>query len=244
MILQRQTFLWFLQAELLLSTAESPNDSCGWTEVLRPSQTTNHHLALSGTVFSRNISSNWLNLPPHPPRLLLASDQSLSLKWKHTPWPLSLSVPMPDLLSSPPNGRPGVTSFLSLLFCHLIPLKGRFSLERLCKLGSASASPSRFLSVTETRWKSEVLLWPGVFRASLFDTDVSCPLMCFHSFSSFKWDWFLQGLSTYGPGQAIWTQVGMCVCVNVWSSFSVVCNVVGEDTCNKFDSLLNVLLKS
>lgn len=120
------------------------NNSCGCTEVLRPSQNTNHHLALSGIPFSQNIPSNWLNLPPHPPCLLLASDQSLSLKWKHTAWPLSLSVPMPDLLSSPPNGRPRVTSFFSLLFCHLIPLKGHFSLERLCKLSSASASPSRF----------------------------------------------------------------------------------------------------
>ncbi len=66
MILHRQSFFVIPPSWNSSVNSRVSNDSCGCTEVLRPSQTANHHLALSGTVFSWNIPSNWLNLPPHP----------------------------------------------------------------------------------------------------------------------------------------------------------------------------------
>lgn len=132
----------------------------------------------------------------HP--VQLAEPSSASSASSVGVWPVTLSKvktypvtffpvrPSTRLAFKPSQWEARSNFIFSLPFCHLIPLKGCFSLERLCKLGSASAYPSHFLSVTETRWKSKVPLWPGMFRASLFDTDVSCPLMCFHYFSSFK----------------------------------------------------------
>ncbi len=141
-------FLWFLQAEILLSTAESP------TTAVAAQKFSDLHKQPIITSLSLGLCSRETS---HPTGWTFLRILSLSLKWKHSPWPLSLSVPMPDLLSSYFIVQPTVLS-LDTLEGTLLP--GAV----LCKLVSTSASPSRFLSVTETRWKYEVPLWPDLVQ--------------------------------------------------------------------------------
>ncbi len=180
------------------------NDSCGCTEVLRPSQTANHHLALSGTVFSRNIPSNWLNIPPHPLAFskvktftvtsfpvcpnawlafkLLHCSAYCSVTWytwrDASPW--SVCVNWSPLLLLPP------------VFCLWLKPDGSMK----SRFGLMCSGPRSFTQM--------------------------CPVLLyvFILFSFFQMR--LIPSRPQLPDQAIWTLggIGLCVCVNVWSSFS------------------------
>ncbi len=199
MILHRQTFFVIPPSWNSSVNSRVSNDSCGCTEVLRPSQTANHHLALSGTVFSWNIPSNWLNLPPHPlafskvktftvtsfpvcpnARLafkLLHCSAYCSVTWY--PWrdasPWSVCVNWSPLLLLPP------------VFCLWLKPDGSMK----SRFGLTCSGPRSFTQM--------------------------CPVLLyvFILFFSFKWDWFLQGLSyqtrQYGRG-GVWV-VCLCECL-------------------------------